>query len=72
MTTQFPSLPALERQVAERQLGAAVQTTLEILHDIDTRYGRLDQVALGELTFDGTAEDIARVSCTRFAAAFGR
>ena len=72
MTTQFPSLPALERQVAERQLGLAVQTSIEILQAIDSRYGRLEHVALGDLTSDGTAEDIALVFCTRFAAAFGR
>jgi len=72
MTTQLPSLPALERQVAERQLGTAVRTALEILHAIDARYGRLDHVALGDMTSDGTAEDIALVFCTRFAAAFGR
>jgi HMW1C N-terminal/HMW1 domain 2 len=72
MTTQFPSLPALERQVAERQLAAAVQTSIEILQAIDSRYGRLEQVALGDITSDGTAEDIALVFCTRFAAAFGR
>ena len=72
MTTQFPSFPALERQVAERQLGPAVQTSIEILQAIDARYGRLEQVALGDITTDGTAEDIALVFCTRFAAAFGR
>ena len=72
MTTQFPSLLALERQVAERQLGAAVQTSIEILQAIDSRYGRLEHVALGDLTSDGTAEDIALVFCTRFASAFGR
>jgi hypothetical protein len=72
MTTQLPSLPALERQVAERQLGAAVQTIMEILHALDSRYGRLDHVALGEITSDGTTEDIALVFCTRFSAAFGR
>jgi hypothetical protein len=72
MTTQSPSLPALERQVAERQLGAAVQTIIEILHAIDSRYGRLEHIALGEITSDGTAEDIALVFCTRFAAAIGR
>ena len=53
-------------------MAAAVQTSVEILHAIDSRYGRLDQVALGDITSDGTAEDIALVFCTRFAAAFGR
>ncbi len=72
MTTQFPSLPVLERQVAERRLADAVRTSIEILHAIDTRYGRLEHIELGEITSDGTAEDIALVFCTRFAAAFGR
>jgi hypothetical protein len=72
MTTQIPSLPVLERQVAERQLGQAVQTILGILHGIDARYGRLEQATLGEITSDGSAEDIALVFCTRFAAAFAR
>jgi hypothetical protein len=70
--TQASSLPALERQVAERQLGQAVQTILDILHGIDARYGRLEQAMLGDITSDGTAEDIALVFCTRFAAAFAR
>ena len=72
MTTPFPSLPVLERQVAERRLGDAVRTAIEILHAIDTSYGRLEHVELGEITSDGTAEDVALVFCTRFAAAFGR
>jgi hypothetical protein len=72
MMTQASSLPALERQVAERQLGQAVQTILDILHGIDARYGRLEQAMLGDITSDGTAEDIALVFCTRFAAAFAR
>jgi hypothetical protein len=72
MTTQVPLLSVLERQVAERQLGAAVQTSFEILHGLDARYGRLDQAVLGDVTSDGSADDIALVFCTRFAAAFGR
>jgi hypothetical protein len=72
MTKQIPLLPVLERQVAERQLGQAVQTIVDILNGIDSRYGRLDQAMLGDITSDGTAEDIALVFCTRFAAAFGR
>ncbi len=72
MTTQIPSLPALERQVAERQLGQAVQTILAILHGIDARYGRLEQATRGDITSDGSAEDIALVFCTRFAAAFAQ
>ena len=72
MTTQYPSLPVLERQVAERRLADAVRTSIEILHAIDTRYGRLEHIELGEIASDGTAEDVALVFCTRFAAAFGR
>jgi hypothetical protein len=72
MTTSVPTLPLLERQVAERQLGPAVQTSIGILHGLDARYGRLDQAVLGDITSDGTADDIALVFCTRFAAAFGR
>ncbi len=72
MTTEFPSLPVFERQIAERRLGDAVYTAIEILHAIDARYGRLEHVHLGEITSDGTAEDIALVFCTRFAAALGR
>ena len=72
MSTQFPSLPVLERQVAERRLADAVRTSIEILHAIDTRYGRLEHIELGEIASDGTAEDVALVFCTRFAAAFGR
>ena len=72
MSTEFPSLPVFERQVAERRLGDAVRTAIEILHAVDSRYGRLEHIQLGEITSDGTAEDIALVFCTRFAAAFGR
>ena len=53
-------------------MGEAVRTSLGILQAIDTRYGRLEHVALGDLSSDGTGEDIALVFCTRFAAAFGR
>jgi hypothetical protein len=69
---QRPSLPVLERQVVDRQLGAAVKTSVEILHAIDARYGRLEGVVLGDIVSDGTAEDVALVFCTRFAAAFSR
>src|SRR5262245_11779238 len=72
MSKQLPSLPFLERQVAERRLGEAIQTSIEILGSIDARYGRLEHIELGDITSDGTVEDIALVFCTRFAAAFGR
>src|SRR5262245_21310636 len=72
MTTQRPSLPVLERHVAERRLGEAIQTSIEILQAIDARYGRLEHVELGDIASDGTAEDVALVFCTRFAAAFAR
>lgn len=72
MTTQFPSLQVLERQAAERRLADAVKTSIEILQAVDARYGRLEHIELGDIASDGTAEDIALVFCTRFAAAFGR
>jgi hypothetical protein len=67
-----PSLHALERLVADRNLPVAYQTALQILHSIDERFGRLERIDLSDITSDGSDEDIALVFCTRFAAAFGR
>ncbi len=66
-----PSLPVLERQVAERNRQAALETVLKMLDAIDNRYGRLEQVELGEITSDGSDEDIALIFSSRFATALG-
>jgi hypothetical protein len=72
MTTPRPSLPVLERYVAERQLDQSIQTVIRILIAIDAHYGRLDHVDLGEIASHGNEKDIALVFCNRFAAVFAR
>src|SRR6185295_514239 len=72
MSYPRPSLLAFERQVAERNLQDALQTAINLLQAIDDRFGRLEYVDVGQITSDGSDEDIALVFCTRFAAALGR
>jgi len=71
MTTQRPSLPVLERQVAEGNRQEALETVQQMLIAIDNRYGRLELVELGETTSDGSDEDIALILSSRFSAALG-
>ena len=70
--TDNPSLPALERLVAERRHAEAFQVVLDILQAIDRHAGRVDLVAAGAPYPGGSEEDAAIVFATRFAAAFGR
>jgi hypothetical protein len=70
--TDYASLPALERLVAERQYAQALQTALSILQAIDSRAGRLDLVTAGASYPGSSEEDTTLVFATRFAAAFGR
>jgi hypothetical protein len=72
MSYPRPSLLAFERQVAERNHQDALQTAIGLLQAIDDRFGRLEYVDLGQITSDGSDEDIALVFCTRFAAALGK
>lgn len=71
MTVQRPSLPLLERQIAQRARQEAFESVLQILAAIDNRYGRLELVELGEFTSDGSDEDIALIFSSRFATALG-
>ena len=67
-----PSLPILERLLADHRYPEALQMALSILQAIDNRAGRLDDV-IGETKYHGsTEEDVAVVFATRFAAAYGR
>jgi hypothetical protein len=67
-----PSLPELERLVAERRGAVALQVALAILQAIDGRYGSLNGVVFGP-SHPGIGEERAAVNfATRFAAAFGR
>ena len=70
--TDRPSLPALERLLADHRHGEALQMALQILHAIDNRAGRLDTVETGTAYPGSTDADFALVFTTRFAAAFGR
>jgi HMW1-like protein len=67
-----PSLPLLERLVAEKRFADAMQMALRILEAIDNRGGRLDHVVAETRYHGGTEEDLAIVFATRFAAAYGR
>jgi len=69
MSTRRASLPLLERQVSEHKREEALETAIQILTAIDNRYGRLEQVELGEITSDGSDEDIASIFSTRVATA---
>ena len=60
-----------QRQVAERNRQEALETVQQMLIAIDNRYGRLELVELGEITSDGSDEDIALIFSSRFAAALG-
>jgi len=70
--TSRPSLAQFERLVARRDHPAALQLLSAILHAMDERYGRLDNVDLGYLASITDDDEIALVFCTRFAAALGR
>ena len=67
-----PSLPLLERLVAENRFAEALQMAISILQAIDHRAGRVDNVVAETSYPGGTEEDIAVVFATRFAAAYGR
>ena len=67
-----PSLPLLERLVADHRYPEALQMVLRILDAIDNRAGRIDNVVAEIKYHGGTEEDIAVVFATRFAAAYGR
>jgi hypothetical protein len=67
-----PSLPVLERLLAQHRPAEALQVALNILHAIDDRAGRIDHVITGIAHANRTEEEIALVFTTRFAAAFGR
>jgi HMW1 domain 2/HMW1C N-terminal len=67
-----PSLPVLERLIANHQLPEALQMTLKILQAIDSRGGRIDRVVAGISIRTGGEEDIATIFATRFAAVFGQ
>jgi len=71
MTNQRPSLPLLERHVAQRKRQEALDLAIQILTAIDQRYGRLELVDLGEFTSDGSDEDVALIFSSRFANALG-
>jgi hypothetical protein len=72
MNTPRPSLAQFERQVAARDCANAFQTLLHLLQAIDDRYGRLENVDIGQLNTNGSDEEIALVLCTRVTAALGR
>ncbi len=69
--TDRPSLPVLERLVAEHRHPEALRMALAILQAIDSRGGRIDQVVTGISAPGDGEEDNAIVFATRFAAAFG-
>jgi hypothetical protein len=73
MNASRPSLAQFERLVASRNLIEALQTLHALLQAIDDRYGRLENVDVGNL---GPAayndEELGVIFCTRFAAAMGR
>jgi hypothetical protein len=67
-----PSLPQLERLIADQRYAEALDMVLTILQAIDNRAGRVDTLIAGVNYPGGTEEDIAVVFATRFAAVFGR
>jgi HMW1C N-terminal/HMW1 domain 2 len=67
-----PSLPQLERLIADQRYAEALEMVLSILQAIDNRAGRVDTLIAGVNYPGGTEEDIAVVFATRFAAVFGR
>ena len=72
MTQSRPSLAQFERLVAERNLPEAVTLLIQLLHAIDARYGRLENIDIGNLASMGGDEEVAVIFSTRFAAAMGR
>jgi hypothetical protein len=72
MTSERPSLPQLERLVADQRYTEALEMVLSMLQAIDNRAGRVDNLLAGVNYPGGTEEDIAVVFATRFAAVFGR
>jgi hypothetical protein len=67
-----PSLPVLERLVAEGNHAQALRIALAILQVIDNRRGRLDDITLVGTYPDGNEQEIVLVFATRLAAALGR
>jgi hypothetical protein len=67
-----PSLPQLERLVADQRYTEALEMVLSMLQAIDNRAGRVDNLLAGVNYPGGTDEDIAVVFATRFAAVYGR
>lgn len=67
-----PSLSQFERQLHDRNYGAALTLLVQMLDAIDKAAGGLAGIDLSDITFDGTDEDLALVFCTRFSAAVGR
>ncbi len=70
--TDKPSLPALERLVADHRHAEALQMVLSILGAIDRRNGWLDGVVTNATAPHAKGEDAALIFATRFAAAFGQ
>jgi len=68
-TDHRPSLPALELQIAKGDLQGALETALQILAAIDKRYGRLDDVQLGDAIPGRSDEDRGLDFSNRFAMA---
>ena len=54
MNQPRPSLALFERLVANRDLANAFQVLLQLLQAIDDRYGRLENIEIGQLNTNGT------------------
>jgi hypothetical protein len=66
------SLSAFERQVADCERQAALETGLRILDSINNRYGNLTGVEFDDIRLDNAGGAVPLVFCTRFAASFGQ